>query len=92
VKKGRKNKMAVVFCLRKEASGNGDGDNVVESVGSSRNAKTTNGEKSGKINACNRPEGELRHIERVGGIGLSTEEIDMVMGAKQGRRDKDRES
>ena len=51
--------MFVIILRWKEASGNRDSDNIVESMRSGRNSKAANSEKSCEINACDRPEKKL---------------------------------
>jgi hypothetical protein len=58
---------------------------------SGRNSKTANGEKSRKVNTCHRPKNKLRHIERIDRIESPTEKVYVVVRAKQGRRNKNRE-
>ena len=82
--------MSVQLLLWKEVGGNWDGDNIIKSMRSGRNSKTTNSKKSRKVNACDRPKNKLGQVERIDGIWLPAEKINMVVCAKQRRRNEDR--
>ena len=73
----------------KKTGGNRDGDNIVKSMRSGCDSKTAEGEKNGKVNACDRPKNKLSQIERIDGIELPTEKINMMVCTEQGRGNED---
>ena len=74
----------------KKTSGNRDRNNIVKGMRSGRNAKTANSEKSREVNTGYRPKNKLCHIEWIDRVEPPTEEVNMVVRAKQGRRNEDR--
>ena len=79
------------FLLLKKASGDGNRDNIIESVGSGGDSEAANREKKGEINPGDGAESEPCPVEGIDGVQPAGEEIYVMMRAEKRRRDENRQ-